>query len=217
MAKTRKSRQRPDFAPVREMMLNTIPAGIGHGTVCTPEDPAEDHFRFEGESDVYVEVRLEPSGQRLSARLGGIAGGPGSGVWMIPPVDTEVRVLFEDGADPTIVGVLSGAELPTLLVDYGAAALVIQRKLGDVRIKATGVDHGEAGIAGGSIYIDAVLGDVIVNGGAAKVARVGDTVTIDRDTIIAACEGAFVPLIPSAPVGADATGTITTGGERFKA
>jgi hypothetical protein len=76
----------------------------------------QSHFEIvEGGADVLVDVELQPSQVRCTARLGGLGGGPGRGIWCIPPVGAEVVVLVPDGdleAGPIIVGAESSGQVP---------------------------------------------------------------------------------------------------------
>jgi hypothetical protein len=47
--------------------------------------------------DVLVEVDLMPRQEAVTCRLGALAGGPGSGIWRIPPPGTEVMVMVPRG------------------------------------------------------------------------------------------------------------------------
>jgi hypothetical protein len=68
--------------------------------------------------DVLVEVDLMPRGEAVTARLGALAGGPGCGIWRIPPAGTEVVVSIPRGElenGPCIVGELSTRGVPGAL------------------------------------------------------------------------------------------------------
>lgn len=68
--------------------------------------------------DVSVEVDLMPRGEAVTARLGALAGGPGCGIWRIPPAGTEVVVAIPRGEPengPCIVGCLSTRGVPSAL------------------------------------------------------------------------------------------------------
>ena len=68
--------------------------------------------------DVSVEVDLMPRSEAVTARLGALAGGAGSGIWRIPPPGTEVMVMVPRGElenGPVIVGELSSRAVPPAL------------------------------------------------------------------------------------------------------
>lgn len=106
--------RRLDITEIREALLDDR-TWCGLGLV----EKRESHFHIE-ENDVLVEVRLMPGNQPILCRLGAAAGGPGQGVWMIPPVGSEVAVLIPDGeleADCMIVATLSSGAVPDGLVE----------------------------------------------------------------------------------------------------
>ncbi len=77
-------------------------------------DVGESHFEIR-DNDIWVEVRLKPTDQPVTCRMSSIAGGPGRGVWMVPPVGAEVVVAFPNGkidAGGIIIANLSSANLP---------------------------------------------------------------------------------------------------------
>lgn len=68
--------------------------------------------------DVLVDVDLMPRGEYVTARLAASAGGPGAGLWRIPPVGTEVVVVVPGGeleGGPVVIGVLSSRNVPNAL------------------------------------------------------------------------------------------------------
>ena len=80
------------------------------------KDGTDPHYTIDGSSDVYVEVMLVPTEVRISARLMSLVGGPGEGIWRVPPVGSEVLVVIPDGellAGPVVVGTLSTGAIPT--------------------------------------------------------------------------------------------------------
>ena len=81
-------------------------------------DKGESHFAID-DGDVFVEVALMPSEQQMTARLGSVAGGPGNGVWMVPPVGAEVVVAIP-GGDPAAGGIIS-ASLSNAQIPAGVA------------------------------------------------------------------------------------------------
>jgi hypothetical protein len=102
-------------------------------------------FEIAGD-DVLVEVELQPNEERITARLGSVAGGPGRGVWAVPPEGTEVAVLVPDGDPafmPVIVATLTSGETPA---DLDETTVVIANNLGDIAVIPSGdVSLGEAG------------------------------------------------------------------------
>lgn len=84
-----------------------------HAVVIDP-DGAGQHFDLD-EEDLFIEIETQPGQLDLTARLGSAFGGPGEGLWHIPPVGAEVVVALPAGRidfQPTIVSVLSGGLLP---------------------------------------------------------------------------------------------------------
>lgn len=109
-----------------------------------------EHFFIE-DNDVLVEVDLMPHGQPLLCRLGAVAGGPGQGVWAIPPVGSEVAVLIPEGeldADCMIIATLSSGTLPdglnenvtVIVAKQGGNVLVHDGSANDARPMATKAD-----------------------------------------------------------------------------
>lgn len=95
------------------------------------------HFELDA-TDVLVEVESVPDGKRMTARLGSLAGGPGRGVWAIPPVGTEVAMIVPEGSTefgPIIVGTLSTGEVPSELDE---TIVVMSNNLGDIAVVPMG-------------------------------------------------------------------------------
>jgi hypothetical protein len=114
--------KRLDGAVVREAVRRLLPTNgmtIMTGLVFVP-DGASSHFKLESRggkiSDVLVEVEtVGAQRQDLTCRLATLVGGPGCGLWRVPPVGAEVVVALPDGQPdhmPTIIGVLSTGETP---------------------------------------------------------------------------------------------------------
>lgn len=103
------------------------------------------HFELTTE-DVLIEVEVQPSGERVTARLGTVAGGAGRGVWAIPAEGTEVALLMPDGDTsfmPIVVATLTTGEVPT---DLDETTIVIANNVGDIAVIPSGdVSLGEAG------------------------------------------------------------------------
>lgn len=68
--------------------------------------------------DVSVDVDIMPRQEAATCRLGALAGGPGSGIWRVPPPGAEVMVCIPRGElenGPFIVGELSTRSVPAAL------------------------------------------------------------------------------------------------------
>lgn len=81
-----------------------------------------DHFEILEDNgtpvDVLVEVDLMPQNESVTCRLAACAGGPGGGLWKVPPVGAEVYVAIPGGeveGGPVIVAVLSCRDVPSAL------------------------------------------------------------------------------------------------------
>lgn len=106
----KRANRRLDLSAMREVLRDQR-VWCGLGLVVKDGDS---HWRFD-EDDVLVEVELQPSEERMTCRLGSVAGGSAHGVWAVPPEGTEVAVLIPDGefeAEPIIVATLSSGALP---------------------------------------------------------------------------------------------------------
>jgi hypothetical protein len=174
---------------------------VGIGTVMKRQDE-DSHWRFaEDENgnkvDVLVECDLHPGPIPVECRLASVGGGPGHGLWKVPPVGTQVVIVVQRGeleADCSIVGTLASNQAPDAalldddtLVLLNPKNIVVQSDTGDVNITATqgGVNvkaHGDVKVdADGKVEIQTA------GGGAHKIAR--DTDPIDAGTLVVA----FVP------------------------
>jgi hypothetical protein len=101
--------------------------------------------------------------------LGTFGGGPGTGIWRIPPEGAEVVVMISQGElseQSVIIGTLSTGDTPSTL-DADTFVLInpkrvhIESKDDKCEIKA----HGQ-------VTIDSTNDDIVLNGGSHKVARV---------------------------------------------
>jgi uncharacterized protein involved in type VI secretion and phage assembly len=108
--------ERADLAHV--MADNRCWTGIG---IVVARDGGE-HYEIEEEDgapvDVLVEVDLMPRRESVTCRLAAVSGGPGAGLWKVPPVGAEVVVAIPEGqleAGPIIIGVLSTRDVPGAL------------------------------------------------------------------------------------------------------
>lgn len=85
--KLRKPTKRFDMTALREALAD----GRVHASLALVVLEGSSHFEVTEGADVLVDVELQPSGVRTSARLGGV------GIYAIPPVGAEVIVLVPDG------------------------------------------------------------------------------------------------------------------------
>lgn len=132
---TKKPSRRPDLTAIRDALKDDR-CWACFGLVVAGEDG--NHFEIVENSDVLIEVSLMPKEERITCRLGSMAGGPGRGVWAIPPVGTEVAVLVPDGeidATPIIVATLSTGDVTTDLDD---TIIVMSNSLGDIAVVPNG-------------------------------------------------------------------------------
>jgi len=110
--RTQKPTVRLDVSRWREL-LDDGSVHVARGIVVAD---AGSHFEIvEGGADVLVEVELQPSLVRCSARLSGLGGGAGRGFWAIPQVGAEVIVGVPGGeleAGPVIIAAESMGQVP---------------------------------------------------------------------------------------------------------
>lgn len=133
--RARKASRRLDLSSMKEALRDRR-CWTCMGLVVVGEDG--NHFEIDENADVLVEVQVQPSQDRLTCRLGSVAGGPGRGVWSIPPVGTEVAVIVPDGQldfMPIIVATLSTGEVPP---DLDETTIVMANNLGDIAIIPSG-------------------------------------------------------------------------------
>jgi hypothetical protein len=146
--KLRKAAKRFDPAALREL----VDEGRVHAARALVVQEGSSHFEIvDGGADVLVDVEIQPSGVRCTARLGGLGGGPGRGIWAIPPVGAEVVLLVPDGeleAGAVIVAcestgaVPSGLDATTYVIcaPAGGKVLVHDGSSGDAVPLATKAD-----------------------------------------------------------------------------
>lgn len=140
--------KRLDMATVRASM-GRQPAWVYLGIVVKPADQTS-HWSMDTDETggPLIWVQFQPTQEEVECRLGGLGGGPGDGVWRIPPIGTEVMVLTVDGdlnADPAIVAVLSSGATPGELTEttlvVRAPTVTINADAGDCKVLASGVVH----------------------------------------------------------------------------
>jgi hypothetical protein len=98
--------------------------------------------------DILVFVELQPGLEKVACRLLAPCGGPVAGLWRVPPLGSEVLVVFPAGeleAGGVIVGSLSSGAVPdgitaTNLVMAGAEILAVAGDAADAVPLATKAD-----------------------------------------------------------------------------
>jgi hypothetical protein len=137
----------PDRADMREVLADPRTwCGIG---IVVARDGGAHYEIIDDDSgnpvDVLVEVDFMPKREPLYCRLGAVAGGPGSGIWRIPPAGTEVYVAIPGGqldGLPLLIAVLSSRNVPAALdadtlVVINPGKVIIASKDDKVSIGAT--------------------------------------------------------------------------------
>lgn len=155
------------------------------------------HWEVNADGDLQVTVVAHDYGTPITALLGAIVGGAGKGVWMVPPLDTEVLVAFPGGdyeADGVIVGVLSTGSVPGALDD------------GNVVIVGAPVFISDG--AGGAA-VEVRPADVRIGGGAAphEPTLKGTTYRNAEDIMLGVVAAAFSALAAESTLTASATAT----------
>ena len=85
-----------------------------------PHENSGSHWSVNADGDLEVTVLTHSHAVPITALLGALVGGSGKGVWMVPPLGTEVLVAFPDGdyeGDAVIVGVMPTGSVPSGLTD----------------------------------------------------------------------------------------------------
>lgn len=185
-----------DRAAWRELM----DAGQIHAARGIVVQEGASHFELvEGGADVLVDVELQPSGERITARLGGLGGGPAAGIWAIPPVGAEVVILVPDGdleAGAVIVACESTGSVPDGL---GPTTIVICPPAGGQVLVHDG-DAGEAVELATKADLDALAEYVNVqfdaSAGHVHVTPSGPTTTITTGTASSPVPVTPVPPLP---------------------
>lgn len=105
-----------DVAALKALVGSDGESGGGHVCVKRARVADTDHYEVideAGQKDVFVDVVLLPGGEPAGCRLAKAMGGPGWGMWWIPPAGCEVIVLVPDGtieADPVLLCALDNDE-----------------------------------------------------------------------------------------------------------
>lgn len=135
--------KRLDLTAMREVLQDQR-VWARMGVVSAAEDG--EHYLIDENADVLLEVSLMPDEDLTTCRLGSLAGGPGRGVWAIPPVGTEVAVLVPDGQldfMPIVIATLASGEVTS---DLDETVIVMSNNLGDIAVIPSGdVSLGEKG------------------------------------------------------------------------
>lgn len=197
----RKGSRGVDVSDFRELIESLSPTpSLAYGVVYKPSGEAS-HAEISSD-DVLVHVKLMPHETPVMARLFTAAAGAGAGVWKVPREGAEVLVALP--GDDVEAGPVIVAVSPT-----GRVPLNLDDK---------------------AMTIDNPDGDVIVQGGSQKVARVDDQVDIGTfsftpasgtgvasgGTLVWTPPGGGTPVTIS-PGGSDLTGKIKSGADKFKA
>lgn len=165
------------------------------------------------DTDVLVEVDLMPHRQPVTCRLAAAAGGPGHGLWRVPPEGSEVAVVIPGGeleSEAMIVGVLASGTKPDgldadTMVLVNPKNVIIKSDNGDIKIDADGAVHVQT--AGGGAQPIARKEDPTGTGTlVAALAQAGPVVTV---TLTWVPEGGGMP-VPWFTFSATGTGTAGT-------
>jgi hypothetical protein len=189
----KRASKRLDVAGIREV-LRDHREWVKFGTVIADDDGGARYQILDGDdgnqSDIFVRVELTPTKERMWCHCLNL-----HGLMLIPRLGWEVIVAVPDGefvGQPCIVGVLPSGNVPSL-IDANPEDLIISCDE-NVRISATD--------------------DVILQGGSARVARVGDTVDVALGAVP-------VQLVPAVTIGytvpTTLSGVITSGAAKVKA
>lgn len=130
----RQPARRVDLSPIKEALKDRR-CWACMGLVVSGDD--DNHYELDG-VDLLVEVELVPSQERLTARLGTVAGGPGRGVWAVPAVGTEVALIVPEGDVefmPIIVATLSTGNVTA---DLDETIVIMNNDAGDIAIIPSG-------------------------------------------------------------------------------
>jgi uncharacterized protein involved in type VI secretion and phage assembly len=90
------------------------------GAVVAVHEGESTHWRVNDDGDLEVDVVTHQHAVPVTAVMGALVGGAGKGVWMIPPLGTEVLVAFMEGdyeGDACVVGVLPTGQTPSGLTE----------------------------------------------------------------------------------------------------
>ncbi len=156
--------KRPRKSPVKRMNLEALREQLADGLVhaglgiVKKREGGDSHFEIvDGAKDVLVDVVMMPTNEPLRCRLTGCAGGPGTGIWSIPPEGCEVAILIPLGDfdfSPMIVATLSSNKIPDglegggtiiIAVSSGKKVLIHDGTNGDAKELATKKDVDDHG------------------------------------------------------------------------
>lgn len=110
--KNRKGTKRMDLSSMKQALQDSRRWCV-FGKVAAAQDGGS-HFILD-DRDLLVDVILQPSLEEVTCRVAFSAGGPGWGIWSIPPVGAEVAVVIPDGEDdfqPTVIATYSSNDMP---------------------------------------------------------------------------------------------------------
>lgn len=158
---------------------------------------ADNHFEVTDTGDVLLSIIIQPERTPITARLGSFGGGPGLGIWRIPPVGSEVMWICPHGdieeEDVLVIGTLSGTEVPQDIQDNNDQMVIVDDK--KIQIRSNDED----------VNIDAENGLVNLQGGDKGVARLEDTTDNGTLVFFPGTGGATLAFIPPGGVVPPAT------------
>ena len=180
---------------------------------------ANGESHYDSAHGVFVDVTLAPSGQVLTARVPSIYAGKGFGLYARIHKDDQLLVLLPNG-DPAegavvLMRLWSQADTPPSEIgtDEDEVMLVVEKDKA-LRLKTTGsgkveidsdatvtiavgssskvtIDKDSIAVAAGSNPVKIDGSDIVLNGGSAKVARVGDKTTSHTHSLISGQAGPY--------------------------
>lgn len=180
-------------------------------------------------NDVYIECKLVPMGELITARLCPSAGtGSGFGVYSIPPVDTEVIIVFPGGSTDNVPYLIANGH--TISQSGDSKGHGVPDELDETTLVITNKDKVIISNSNGDITINAKSGkvvinasdDVEINGNDKQVAYKDGAVDGGTLIFVPGASGAtlnYVPAggtIPPGPALAINGGKITDGSSKVK-